>query len=842
MRLVYNRDYLFRGVPKAKHGLYYPRILEFAKDVATEKNILSQNIIKKYSIKKMNGTKGIFKFGLNTSDAARCLIRYEEEDQQIFGSDPGIVLLQIASHDEQGEIGRKLEKAFIDYTKFIDFDDAQADDQGIDNTLGREYMRTIYFYPDMEEDDFLKVLLDDESKYIYKPSEKQYHAIESQGPVLLLGCAGSGKTLVEISKSLRNAHSHIDQAYFTFTAPLKQLAQGIYSKYSSSPNIKGRTYFYAINEYAIERLELSLRVYFGFERYKIWIKEQRIKERFSWIKDVGIMNLWIEIRGLLKGFMGNDYFRNLQIQNATQIFNDKQLKELIDRGVIEVDRQFRSTYNIMKSEELSKYIQQYNDLRNKMIHHDFDKPLIDKYTYMHLKDEYSRFDKDQRNKIYEFVDKVYQKYLEENKLYDDNDLARLVILSNLGNIVNPLDFALIDEVQDLTEMQIYMLVDLVKNPQYVFLSGDVSQVINPTFFQKGRIGLLMRNRKKLPWDRDNVLTLNENYRNSVSVVEVSNKIVDIRQEILGTYTEDIIEISKQLENTEGLPVFIESNEEQFLEAIASWQNAVRVAIIVSSDETKASLIKKMNIKREEAYHIFTVQEAKGQEFDKVVIYNILSDHDEMWQSIMKSSKKNASVHFQYYFNLLYVAVTRARKNLYMFESKRDLAIINELIPLFETVNKNLIQVMDPEEQISEDMILKQAQDLFKAEDYERARLNYLRINRRKDASICRGYSLIQSGKFEEGILLLYRFKDHQEFAYRYTNTKDSLFFHLLLGYSLKKLDLDYILKHIHNHSIIDMVSAYKNDRNYIDLFDKAIQLSSAIYRRKIDKKLKGMNL
>jgi hypothetical protein len=250
----------------------------------------------------------------------------------------------------------------------------------------------------------------------------------------------------------------------------------------------------------------------------------------------------------------------------------------------------------------------------------------------------------------------------------------------------------------------------------------------------------------------------------------------------------------------------------------------------------------MNIKREEAYHIFTVQEAKGQEFDKVVIYNILSDHDEMWQTIMKSSKKNASVHFQYYFNLLYVAVTRARKNLYMFESKRDLAIINELIPLFETVNKNLIQVMDPEEQISEDMILKQAQDLFKAEDYERARLNYLRINRRKDASICRGYSLIQSGKFEEGILLLYRFKDHQEFAYRYTNTKDSLFFHLLLGYSLKKLDLDYILKHIHNHSIIDMVSAYKNDRNYIDLFDKAIQLSSAIYRRKIDKKLKGMNL
>lgn len=840
MRLIYNRDYLFKGVPKAKHGLYYPRILEFANDLIKEKDILSQYIINKYSIKKMNGTRGIFKFDLNTSDAARCLIRYEKEDQQIFGDEPGIVLLKISSHDEQGEIGRKLEKAFIDYTKFIEFDDAQAEDDEIDYTLGREYMRTIYFYPDMVEEDFLKILLDDESRYIYKPSEKQYAAIQSHGPTLLLGCAGSGKTLVEISKSLRNAHSHIDQAYFTFTSSLKQLAESIYTKYNSSPHIKGKTSFYSINDYAIERLGLSVRDYFGFERYKKWIKDERIKERYNWIKDVGVVNLWIEIRGLLKGFMGIDYFRNLQIHNGTQIFNDKQLKELLDKGIIEPERHFNSTFTIIKTEELSRYVNQNFELKNKMMHHDFDEPLIDKYTYMHMKDEYSRFSKDQRNRIYEFVTNVYQKYLKDQKLYDDNDLARLVILNNLGQIVNPFDHVLIDEVQDLSEMQIYMLIDLVKNPQFVFLSGDVSQVINPTFFQKGRIGLILRNRKKLPWDRDNVMTLDENYRNSLSVVDVSNKIVEIRQDILGTYTEDIIEISKQIENSEGLPVFIDSDEEQFLEAITSWQNAVRVAIIVSSDESKALLIKKMNLKRDETYNIYTVQEAKGQEFDKVIIYNIISDHQEMWDLIMRSNKKDSSIHFQYYFNLLYVAVTRARKNLYMYENYRDLSVVKKLTPLFEIVNKNLIQILDPVEQISEDMILKQANDLFKAEDYERARLNYLRINRRKEAIICRGYSLIQSGKFEDGIILLYRSKEHQEYAFRYTNTKNSLFFHILLGYSLRKLDLDTILDYTKHLSIIDMVSVYKNDRNYTDLLDKAIQLSSAINRRRIEMKLKEL--
>jgi hypothetical protein len=837
MRLIYNRDYLFKGVPKNKHEAYFKRLLEFARDVTVEKDILSQYIIKKYNIKKMKGTAGIFKFVLLALDSSRCLIKYEEQDRQIFENEPGIVLLRIASHDEQGEIGRQIDKAFIDFQEFIEFDDAIGDDSTINSTLGREYMRTIYICPEITEEDFLKLLLDEDSKFVYKPSEKQYEALEAQGPILLLGCAGSGKTLVEISKAIKNVHGNINQGYFTFTSQLKDSAEKIYNKYTGSPNIKGKTTFYALRDFALDRLGFGLKNYMGYARYKDWLVESRIKERFSWFKDIGSVNLWIEIRGLIKGYMGNDFFRNLEIVNAPKLFNSRHLKYLSSNGIIEQSKKDSSTYIIMKSDALHKYIHEYPELRNAMFHNDFDSELLDMYTYLNLKDDYSRFNKESRRQIYEFVKNVYQKYLSDNQLYDDNDLSRLNIIRTYSEINKVFDYILVDEVQDLSEMQIYMLMDLARTPQSVFLTGDVSQVINPTFFQKGRSGLMFRNRKSIPWDKSNVLTLNENYRNGKNIVEVAKKIVEIRQDILGKYTEDIIEISKELETTEGLPVFVDVAQENFLEVMRLWLDAARVAIIVSGEDEKTELIKKLNIKRSEALNIFTVQEAKGQEFDKIIIYNVLSDYKEAWEKIMSSSKKNSTVHFQYYFNLLYVAVTRAKRNLFLYEDQKKMEILDRLVPLFEVVNTNLIEIMDPSEYLSEDMILKQAEQYFESEDYERSRLYYLKLHKKKEAAICKGYSFIQRGRFEQAVRSLYRFKEHHNTAFKISDTQETLLFHMLLGYRLKKYSIDQISNMLQRKSFVELLQPYRNDGNYEGLLIDTIQLMTAVNQYRIVSKI-----
>ena len=60
------------------------------------------------------------------------------------------------------------------------------------------------------------------------------------------------------------------------------------------------------------------------------------------------------------------------------------------------------------------------------------------------------------------------------------------------------------------------------------MSGDVSQIINPNFFRLGRIGAIFRNLFNTELNKD--FTLDENYRNSESIVDITKILLDIRQE------------------------------------------------------------------------------------------------------------------------------------------------------------------------------------------------------------------------------------------------------------------------------------------------------------------------
>jgi hypothetical protein len=162
--------------------------------------------------------------------------------------------------------------------------------------------------------------------------------------------------------------------------------------------------------------------------------------------------------------------------------------------------------------------------------------------------------------------------------------------------------------------------------------------------------------------------------------------------------------------------------------------------------------------------------------------------------------------------------------------------------VFESVTNNLFEVMDPAEFISEEMIIKQAQELFKAENYERARMNYLRVSKRRDALICKGYSLIQMAKFDQGVKLLYRFKEHHDYAYTFSDSKDTLLFHILMGYRLKKLSAYDVTKLLNRRSMIDLAQPYKSDSNYEDILAEIIQVNGQIYRQIIEAKIKEIRV
>ncbi len=43
------------------------------------------------------------------------------------------------------------------------------------------------------------------------------------------------------------------------------------------------------------------------------------------------------------------------------------------------------------------------------------------------------------------------------------------------------DFVITNEIQDLTEIQIYGLIRLARNRNHLLFSGDINQTIRPTF-------------------------------------------------------------------------------------------------------------------------------------------------------------------------------------------------------------------------------------------------------------------------------------------------------------------------------------------------------------------------
>ncbi|MBW4258566.1 UvrD-helicase domain-containing protein [Methanobacterium sp. YSL] len=836
IRVTYNWNSLFKDIPKNKRQTYHQRIYQFIEDVS-KVNMINDQIIQKYTLKKMNGTKGIFKFYAD-NDGTRCLIKYEESDDLIFNKEPGIVILKVTSHDRQGEVARRIDQQLVEFDDFLEGnDDIIGHESELEAVLSKSYMKSIFISDNMSMDQIAEIISDDDAKTVYPPSITQKRALQGQLPLLLLGCAGSGKTLIEVCKSLKLAHSNVTQAYFTYTNGLKEMSEAIYQKYKDVPGLIGKTSFFAIREYMTDALGLQVRNYMNYERFKQFLKEEKIYQKLKSLEKIQAVELWIEIRGVIKGYLGKAYYRNLMIKNIKNAENPELIQKLIEQNIIEFNPKSR-LYYVKEGEKLKNVAEQHPKLRIVLFENDFHQPTIDHYSYIELNEDYSRFSKEERKTILEFVEKYYQPYLTKKNLFDDNDLARRLVIESHRSKITKFDTIFIDEVQDLSEMQIYALMQLSHKPGHIFMAGDVSQIINPTLFKGGRPGLLLRNRLDVHWSKNNVHVLNENYRNSRDIVEVANKLVSIRKERLGSYSEYIIEDAIKVEKSDGLPAILNINQSEIIEAIKIWIDVPKVAIVVSGDSAKKNLFISLGIDRnKQGSNIYTVQEIKGREFDKVILYNIISDYDDLWTEIMTTTVKNRQEHYQFYFNLFYVALTRARKNLYVYEDNPQNAVIQALSPLFETVTNNAVGILDISEYQSNEEMLEQAIKHFANEEYDRAKIYYLHLNRKKDVIICLGHELIQRGSFKEGIEILYRFEEYYDTIFKYTDPKETTLFRFLLGFKTKKLSIESISQMLGNQSVMDLVKHLKKDKNYLSVYSDTIDLMQKVKQYRVYKEL-----
>jgi len=286
---------------------------------------------------------------------------------------------------------------------------------------------------------------------------------------------------------------------------------------------------------------------------------------------------------------------------------------------------------------------------------DLTQELISQEDYLALNKKYTVYSEEVRREIYK-ITLIYQEWLSKKSHMDENDLARKVILGS-GEMF---DCIICDEVQDLTEIEVYMLKTLVKNGENLFLSGDIHQIINPTYFSFSRVKSLFYLGKYTEKQ------LGKNYRSQKKIVDLANKLSDLRGEYIGKLGEDY----KEASILEGEDVYIYKKDNKFLKKLEE-NTAV---ILVPTNEIKNTLRAELP---KIANKILTVQDIKGLEFDSVVLYNFATELKKYWEIIFTGRAKTNQL-YRYYFNLLYVGLTRARKRLLLMEENEEICLLKEL--------------------------------------------------------------------------------------------------------------------------------------------------------------------
>ena len=458
----------------------------------------------------------------------------------------------------------------------------------LDKKIFLDYNNVITY--EVKDDSFFKLNRDSRYFYYYL-NDEQYETIISQPPVFVVGSAGSGKSTITLRKIL-NIEEH--NSVYNF----EKIGYFTGNSYLKDNLLEQYNFFRDKSKAEISEfytLKEFYRKEFGIDTRKI-IGFKKFMEFLSFSYPnrkkfkVEDYNIYFEIIGIIKGLM---------IQNGA----DNWEKDL----------------NIS---------------------------LISLEEYKKLSKKYSVLDENLKTEIYKIALK-YEEWKEKNGLYDVNDLAVMGIKSR-----KKFDFVLVDEVQDLTETEIFFLTTLVKNPENIVFAGDIHQMVNFNSFSFDRLkNLYYKNKINYSFS-----ILTKNYRSSEDIVKLANYLTDLRKKYIGNLGMD--DYKEGAVSEEG-NIELSSVNSSIME---KYQKDVNSAIVVSDDEERNRIFDTYGIK----HRIFTVEEIKGLEYKNIICCNLISKNLWAWKKILSGNVKQDQ-RYRKYFNLFYVGITRARKNLVIME-------------------------------------------------------------------------------------------------------------------------------------------------------------------------------
>jgi hypothetical protein len=303
-----------------------------------------------------------------------------------------------------------------------------------------------------------------------------------------------------------------------------------------------------------------------------------------------------------------------------------------------------------------------------------EKPFLSLEDYLSLGIRQSIFPLEEREEVYRFFEK-YLVFLREEGLYDTNILAQ-----SYRPLVSPVyDFVVIDEVQDMTNVQLALVLKSLKKSHRFLLCGDANQIVHPNFFSWAGLKTMFYASGEL--GADIVRVLHTNYRNTIEVTELSNRILKLKNARFGSIDRESTYLIRPVSGVPGTVEFLEDQEKLKQELNQQTRRSTRFAVVVPRPEDKAEARRFFDTPL-----VFSVQEAKGLEYDNVILFNFISSFsrefrhialgvspEELEAEIQYSRARDKSDReldsYKFYINALYVAITRSVSNLYVIEKE-----------------------------------------------------------------------------------------------------------------------------------------------------------------------------
>lgn len=319
----------------------------------------------------------------------------------------------------------------------------------------------------------------------------------------------------------------------------------------------------------------------------------------------------------------------------------------------------------------------------------------------------------QRDMIYSEFEK-YESLKSNSFEYDILDLVHYVYRNmSASNVKFPsIHSIFVDEVQDLTPAQIALFKFICLNRDGFVFAGDTAQTIAPG------VGFRFESVKDVFFheifpDNGNdrvpqFYHLKQNFRTHDGIVNLANSIVEL---LVHFFPQGIDKLDPEFSLIEGpLPIILSSNNDviRSIFSVSGENKPLECGfgaeqVILVRDERMKDKVKDI-VKGKSL--VLTALESKGMEFTDCLIYNFFSSTTigNDWRTLYQyidPQQRHATFDSRLHsaicceLKLLYVLITRARRNLVIYDDQSP-----QMIPIFYMwIQRNLINIREYDENI-----------------------------------------------------------------------------------------------------------------------------------------------